>query len=113
MLIRFRTTFRAHGYDVTEPKLIACHYMKSRWFIPDLLSSVPFDRLIVSVSAGAMYVSAEGKRERLVAITWADAIALFRVFRMGRMVRKLSALNGANFLRVCYLMCARAHGLSC
>ena len=102
MVIRCRTSFRDHGYDVTSPYVIARHYFKG-WFTADFLSSVPIDRIIIAFTNGQL-LSPLGDHSRIEPITCADVVSLLRVLRTGRLVRKLSTLNGANFLRVCYLM---------
>ncbi len=115
MIIRCRTSFRDHGYDVTSPAMIVRNYVKG-WFVADLLSSIPVDRLLIALTGGQLLAPVEGRASRVRAITWADIVSLLRVLRTGRLVRKLSSLNGANFLRVCYqfylfLMCGHILGL--
>ena len=103
MLIRFRTAYRDHGYDVTHPPTIAVHYLRG-WFMIDLLCSLPFDRLLSGWQA-ARSLSIYGESySRVSPISIVDIVALLRVMRIGRLVRKLSALTGANFLRIMYLM---------
>ena len=103
MLIRFRTSFRDHGYDVTSTSTIARHYLAT-WFVPDILSSIPVDQLLLTIAHDQLMSPLDSGSARVKPITWVDVISLLRVLRTGRLVRKLSSLNGANFLRVCCLM---------
>ena len=104
MLIRFRTSFRDHGYDVTQASTIACHYLRG-WFTIDLLSSLPFDSLLAMwQGASALALHGAVPVGRVAPISLVDVVSLLRIMRIGRLKRKLSALNGANFLRVMYLM---------
>ena len=99
------TAFRDHGYDVTLPSAIARNYLRG-WFCADVLSSVPIDKLVLAFAPddSAMRAPLGSSAGRTAPITMVDVISLLRVLRTGRLVRKLSALTGANFLRVCYLM---------
>jgi hypothetical protein len=102
MLVRFRTAFRDHGYDVTQPRTIAAHYLRG-WFALDFFSSVPVDRLAGAwraTSTVSMLDTSSAQRP----ISLVDILSLLRIMRIGRLVRKLSALTGANFLRIMYLM---------
>ena len=106
MLIRFRTSYRDHGYDVTHPPTIAMHYLRG-WFVVDFFSSLPFDRMLaVWRGASALALHARSPVVRVVPISLVDVVSLLRIMRIGRLVRKLSTLNGANFhfLRVVCLM---------
>ena len=102
MIVRFRTAFRDHGYDVTDAAAIAKHYLRS-WFLVDLLSSLPIDRLISALLTRSVPVlgTPDG---RIGYISLVDLFSLLRIMRIGRLVRKLSSITGANFLRVVYLM---------
>lgn len=98
--------FRDHGYDVTQPSAIASHYVRS-WFLADLVSSVPIDRIALAVATedSSIHSSLMAVHSgRVTPISVADLLSLLRVLRTGRLIRKSSSLNGANFLRVCYLM---------
>ena len=101
--IRFRTAFRDHGYDVTQPKTIALNYIRG-WFFIDLFSSLPIDQLVASWFSASTVVALGDPHSRVAPITVCDLIALLRIMRIGRLVRKLSALSGANTLRIMYLM---------
>ena len=92
-----------HGYDVTHPPTIAVNYLRG-WFLIDLLSSMPFDRLLASWNA-ARAISLHGESlARVAPITLVDIVSLLRIMRIGRLVRSASTLTGANFLRIMYLM---------
>jgi hypothetical protein len=103
MLIRMRTAFRDHGYDVTKPSTIAAHYLRG-WFLCDMLSSFPVDRIVALVLPSDTTSVLGSATDRVAPISLTDVLALLRIFRIGRLVRKLSALTGANFLRVMSLM---------
>ena len=105
VLIRFRTSYRDHGYDVTNPRIIAVHYVRG-WFCLDFFSSLPIDHLfhLITQSGEPPASTMSDPIPRVQAITFIEIISLLRVMRIGRLVRKLSALNGANFLRIVYLM---------
>ena len=109
VVVRFRTSFRDHGYDVTYPPTIARHYIKG-WFTLDILSSLPFDKILAAWPAvGTIAVlgqpsSRAGFNPDVEPITLVDIVSLLRIMRIGRLMRKLSALTGANFLRIMYLM---------
>ena len=105
VLIRFRTSYRDHGYDVTNPRIIAVHYVRG-WFCLDFFSSLPIDHLfqLITQSGESSASTMSDPIPRVQAITFIEIISLLRVMRIGRLVRKLSALNGANFLRIVYLM---------
>ena len=47
VFVKFRTSYRDHGYDVTSPKLVARKYI-STWLFPDLVacSAIPIEPLL-------------------------------------------------------------------
>ena len=103
VLIRFRTAYRDHGYDVVNPQTIARHYVRG-WFMIDILSSLPINRIFATLMATEAVTSSAERMPRVAPLTLVDMLALLRIMRIGRLVRKLSALTGANFLRIMYLM---------
>lgn len=39
-----RTTFYNEAFEeIVDPKTVAMHYIKSRYFLVDLISAIPFD----------------------------------------------------------------------
>ena len=103
MLIRFRTAYRDHGYDVINPQAIARHYVRG-WFMIDLLSSLPINRIFAAWTTTEAVSSGGERMPRVAPLTLVDVLALLRIMRIGRLVRKLSEMTGANFLRIMYLM---------
>jgi len=47
IILNFRTTIvdKKTGFEVVQPKKIAWAYIKSGWFIIDLVASIPFEWL--------------------------------------------------------------------
>lgn len=81
ILINFRTTYivDATGIELTNPKLIAFHYLKGR-FIVDMLSTVPFDSLFSGLTGSS------GKLSSLLSL-----LKFFRVLRLTKIISYLNA----------------------
>ena len=47
ILLNFRTTYRAHGIEITDPRKIRLHYLRTM-FLVDLLATLPFDALLLT-----------------------------------------------------------------
>ena len=99
VVIRFRTSFRDHGFEVSSPLAIARNYVGG-WLAADLLSSLPVDRLLAVLISEHMDAPIGGRPIRISPISWMNMLSLLRILRAGRLVRKLSSLSGANLLRV-------------
>lgn len=72
ILLNFRTTYRAHGIEVTDPAQIRRHYLRTM-FLVDLVATVPFDALLF------MFPDAE--------IFSISAVLILRLLRLLRVVR--------------------------
>lgn len=57
ILLNFRMAYAKNRVMVTTPALIASNYLRG-WFTIDLLSTVPFDRLVFGIFACALTLSA-------------------------------------------------------
>lgn len=88
IFIKIRTSYRDHGYDVVEPKLVAKRYLRSGFFIVDLVSSVPYDRLIAALANNDS------------ATNFVRILTLLRLLRIARLERKFDKLTGANYIRI-------------
>ena len=84
--MKARTSYKDHGYDVIDSKKIFVRYTRT-WFPIDLISAIPLG-LFRDVS----------ETVRL--------LTLLRLLRIGRLLRKLDALAGANYARVVQMMVA-------
>ena len=91
IFIKFRTSYRDRGYEITDPWLVATHYYKG-WFRIDTLASLPIEMIIKAAGVGG---KADNSYWRL--------FKLLRMLRIGRLLRKLDTMNfteGANMLRI-------------
>ena len=86
--IKFRTTYRDHGYTIFDAEKVRNRYLRS-WFVVDLVSSLPFDWMLWGGG-----------------VAWADAAKLFALLRVGRIVRDGEGGEGgaANTLRIFQFM---------
>uniref|UniRef100_A0A1A9X0B5 Ion transport domain-containing protein n=1 Tax=Glossina brevipalpis TaxID=37001 RepID=A0A1A9X0B5_9MUSC len=51
ILVQLRTGYLEHGLMVYDDKKLACHYMKSRDFILDLITLIPLDVIQIKIGA--------------------------------------------------------------
>ena len=56
ILQRLFTAYESRGVLVTRPRSIEIHYLKTT-LIPDLLSAIPFELILVGTRSGAVYVA--------------------------------------------------------
>ena len=86
IIVNFRTTFfhSTTGNEIYEPKEIAKHYLKGR-FWPDILATIPFDTLLGGYK-GLEFLSCLG----LIKVT--------RVFRLGKLITKLNITEDAKLM---------------
>ncbi|EDO47123.1 predicted protein, partial [Nematostella vectensis] len=103
ILINFRSTYTRQGTDelVSNPRKIACNYLKS-WFVIDFLAAIPFE----------LFVEAGGKG----AISLAGLLKTARLLRLVRVSRKLDRYSEYGLAVVILLTCLFtlvAHWLAC
>lgn len=93
ILIKLRTSYRDHGYDIIDRRKIRRNYLCG-WFSLDLVSSFPLDTILKRSS-----IKITGGLDNLLTL-----FACLRILRIGRLVRKINSLSGANMLRVLQMM---------
>mmetsp|Transcript_11622 Transcript_11622/g.38243 ORF Transcript_11622/g.38243 Transcript_11622/m.38243 type:complete len:712 (-) Transcript_11622:1499-3634(-) len=104
IILSFRTEFPdQHGDPVQDGTLIARNYLKS-WFWVDLVATIPFDAIGSLFTSSGSHTGAFG------------LLKTIRLFRLGRLFKKLEQIAAANALRIVklmftYLMCV--HWFAC
>jgi len=89
----FRTQYAdKHGDMVKDPKMLAKMYM-AHWFWIDFLATIPFETL------GELFVPSASSQAGALGL-----LKTIRLFRLGRLLKKLDQLAAANFLRIAKLM---------
>ena len=78
VLIKARTSFMDHGYEVTDPQMIWLRYLRTFFFV-DLISAIPL---------GFFFTN-----------RYVQIVTLIRLMRIWRLIRKLENLSGANTMR--------------
>ena len=90
--MKFRTTYRDHGYTIKDGRRVAIRYLRS-WFMVDLISSLPFDWMLEAANLPGE-------------VQWAHLVKLFALLRVGRIVRTAEGGqgSGANSFRLLYFI---------
>ena len=88
MLAKARSTYPDHGYTVADGRRVLVRYLRG-WFVIDLVSTVPFDRLAEALDAPHLVIA---------------LARLLTMLRVTRVARNTSLLRGANALQVLQLM---------
>ena len=86
--IRFRTSFRYRGYDVTDPRSIAGSYLRG-FFCLDVVSSAPLDDILATCGC----VSDD-------TVSILGLVKLLRLLRVRSLIRKVDRLSFANLFRI-------------
>ncbi len=120
ILLKSRTSYTDHGYDVLDQRKIMRKYLHS-WFAIDLVPTrTPRCRICAPASASpsasaSLQVSGLpfGLIGKAVSVKKgsSDFIRLFnliRLLRIGRLLRRLSSLSGANYIRIVQVTRARS-----
>ena len=115
LFIQPRTSFRDHGYDVTQWQLIAGRYLRS-WFALDFACAFPFDAIVRTAVPPAEYALPPPEQ---IVLRVANGVSLLRLLRILRLMRALPILfsgetNFVQFLRIAqfmYLFLLIAHWL--
>ena len=95
MLVTFRTAYINSDTNVVERRSnkIACHYMKSPMFYSDLLSSLPFDLIILMLNT-------DNRALRLLKIL--KLTRLFRIRRIAALLKDKLLLKAS--IKIIYLL---------
>jgi len=94
IVLSFRTEFPDNrGDPIKDGREIANAYIKSGWFWIDLLATIPFDQII------SAFLADSGQHTVALAL-----LKTIRLFRLGRLLKKLEQLAAANALRIVKLM---------
>jgi hypothetical protein len=99
VVLSFRTTYRHQGTDVTDPEMIAGHFLRGRFSI-DLIASFPFDMLILPWSGFTV--------EGISIVLYVRLLRLLRVARLVAVVRTWERQTSINigYLRIAKLLLA-------
>jgi CRP-like cAMP-binding protein len=79
MLLSMLTAYTEDDRLITDHKLVALRYLRT-WFFPDLLSTVPFDRMIPLLISGV-------NGDKIRSLKLIRAVRLFRLLKLMRIMR--------------------------
>ena len=98
ILINFRVTYRERNTHkhILDPYMIAYHY-STTWFVPDLLSVVPFAEIFYVKPGSAVATAAENDGSNSDA---AGLVKLTRVLRFLKLTKLIRLLKIAKFIYV-------------
>ena len=102
IVVHFRTAYKTATGIVSDPKLVAKHYA-STWLVVDLLSAIPFDFLLPSVS--------QAHRKTIKFLKYFRLPKLLRLARLLRVIRKRAKYYGVMIILLTFLILW--HSLSC
>ena len=74
---------------INKPRVIARLYVRSLWFPIDVLSTIPFDRIIAAVVVGSEEERVADASQLLKALRLIRLTKVLRVLKLSRLVTKL------------------------
>ena len=106
VVVNFRTTYY-NGVNelVLDRKVIAKKYIAS-WFAVDLLAVFPFEIVVGGQFCGGEGWTASADDESSAALSALGMVKLFRLLRLGRVLKKFDKLGAANAFRIVHSMAA-------
>ena len=106
VVVNFRTTYY-NGVNelVLDRKVIAKKYIAS-WFAVDLLAVFPFEIVVGGQFCGGEGWTASADDESSAALSALGMVKLFRLLRLGRVLKRLDKLGAANAFRIVHSMAA-------